>query len=560
MQLVDTRRLTGKSLLGEVPLVLVELALDEHESLEAVTRTYLEELARMREALGLPGQVALVSRPHRGGAVLAYPERIDTLLADAEISEWAAESAAARLGGHEPLPLEPKLAEISAMRVAQASPNLVALEAACLARGLPFLWDDELVSVGEGTTCLTFPRADVPVPADIALGTARAVPTAMVTGTNGKTTSSRLLAWMARAEGHVVGLTSSDGALVDDDVLASGDFTGPAAARLVLRDRRVTFAVLETARGGILRRGLARSRCDVALLTNVSADHLGGYGVDDLADMTAVKAVVARAAEKAVVLNAADPSLLTLATSLKSEVVFFADCDARPETRAAIDAHRADGGAVTFTRAGEIVHARGAHETSIFAADRAPITYGGSARYNVENALGATAAALAAGLSVGAVSRALATFGPTENPGRGEVLEKDGVFVVLDFAHNAEGARALRALVDSLRARNQGRLTVIAGSPGDRSDDDIRGLARAVLDMRPDHVVVRELSHYLRGRSLGEIPELFRSVVEPAGVPFAEVASEVAGIDRALESARPGDVIALLAHVDRDDVRTRLRA
>jgi UDP-N-acetylmuramyl tripeptide synthase len=413
--------------------------------------------------------------------------------------------------------------------------------------------------VGEGSTCLVFPRGDVPAPTDVALDAARAVPTAMVTGTNGKTTSSRLLAWMARAEGHVVGLTSSDGALIDDEVLASGDFTGPAAARLVLRDRRVTFAVLETARGGILRRGLARSRCDVALLTNVSADHLGGYGVDDLADMTAVKAVVARAAEKAVVLNAADPSLLALAKTLNAELVFFADGDDRPETRATIDAHRARGGAVTFTRAGEIVHARGEHETSIFAVDRAPITYGGSARYNVENALGATAAALAMGLSVNAVIRGLATFGPAENPGRGEVVEKDGVHVVLDFAHNAEGARALRALVDSLRARDAGRLTVIAGSPGDRSDDDVRALARAVLEMRPDHVLVRELSHYLRGRSLGEIPALFRGVVEPAGVPFAEVESEVAGIDRALASARPGDVIALLAHVDRDEVRGRLR-
>lgn len=560
MQLVDTRRLTGRNLLGEVPLVLVELALEESESLATVTRVYVEELTRMREALGIEGEVLLLSRPHAGGAVLGYPEKIDTLLADAEISEWAAESAAARLAKGAPLPLEPKLGEISAMRASQESPNLLALEAACRTRGLPFLWDDELVTVGEGQTSLTFPRSSVPALSDVSIDDARAIPTAMVTGTNGKTTSSRLLAWMARCEGHVVGLTSSDGALVDDEVLASGDFTGPAAARLVLRDRRVTFAVLETARGGILRRGLARSHCDVALLTNVSADHLGGYGVDDLADMTAVKAVVARAAEKSVVLNAADPSLLALAGTLSTEIVFFADCEARPETAAAIDAHRARGGSVVFTRAGEIVHARGLNETPIFAVDRAPITYGGSARYNVENALGATAAALSAGLSLRAVAQALATFGPAKNPGRGEVVEKHGAFVVLDFAHNAEGARALRALVDGLRAKSAGRLTVIAGSPGDRSDEDIRGLARAVLDMRPDRVLVRELTHYLRGRSLGEIPELFRAIVEPAGVPFAVVESEVAGIDQALVSARPGDVVALLAHVDRDEVADRLRA
>jgi len=213
-------------------------------------------------------------------------------------------------------------------------------------RALPLLWDDEHVSIGEGSRSACWPRAALPDVADVPWQDLGAIPVALVTGTNGKTTSTRLLARMAREAGFRVGAASSDEISIGTQVVQNGDWTGPAAARIVLRDTGVDFAVLETARGGILRRGLAVESCDAALITNISDDHLGSYGVDDLAAMTRVKAVVADAVRPAgtVVLNAHDEKLVALASSLDRAVVFFANLDRDdPAARAVIAGARARG-------------------------------------------------------------------------------------------------------------------------------------------------------------------------------------------------------------------------
>jgi cyanophycin synthetase len=563
VQLVDARRLTGKNILGERPLVIVELALDAGETVPAARTAYGVELARMRTALGLTGEVSLVTRPHHGGVVFGYAAPMDTMLAHAEASEWAAESAVKISSGHAASELEPKRLEIAAMLAKLENPRFARLEDACRAKGIPFLWDDEAISLGEGRTSHTYPLGSLPGPEDVAWNELSSIPTLMVTGTNGKTTSARLVAFMARQAGFVVGLTSSDGALVNDEVLASGDFTGPAAARLVLRDTRVDVAVLETARGGILRRGLAIDDCDVALLTNISADHLGGYGIDDLAAMTEVKTVCARAATKAVVLNALDPSLLALVPILPVPVILFADLEAHPEGARLLTAHaetcRKSGHEATtvFTQNGQFVLSRGDEETRVPVRE-VPITFGGAARYNVENALGAIGAAVALGLPEAAWLSGLRAFGPRDNPGRGDVVEMGGTRFVLDYAHNPEGAEALASLLAGLKLHEEGRLTVVAGSPGDRSDADIVAFAESIVAMKPDKVLVRELPNYLRGRALGDVPALFRRVVEGAGIAFGLVQDEADAIDRCVQDARPGDLVAIFPHVDREEVAARL--
>lgn len=564
MQLVDARRLTGKNILGARPLVIVELALDAGDTVPSAQAAYLAELGRMRAALGLTAEVSLVTRPHHGGVVFGYAAPLDTMLAHAEASEWAAESAVKLVSGLAVSELEPKRLEISAMLARLENPRVALLEDACRAKRIPFLWDDEAISLGEGRSSRTYPLASLPAPEEVAWDALSSVPTVMVTGTNGKTTSSRLLAFMARKAGFVVGLTSSDGALVNDEVLASGDFTGPAAARLVLRDTRVDFAVLETARGGILRRGLAIDDCDVALLTNISADHLGGYGIDDLAAMTEVKTVCARAATKAVVLNALDPSLLALVPDLTVPVILFADVEAHPEGARALAAHaetcREAGHEATtvFTQNGQLVLSRGDQEMASIPVREVPITFGGAARYNVENALGAIGAAVALGLPEAAWLSGLREFGPRDNPGRGDVVAMGRTRFVLDYAHNPEGAQALASLLSGLKRHEEGRLTVVAGSPGDRSDADIVAFAESIVAMKPDKVLVRELPSYLRGRALGDVPELFRRVVEGAGVAFDLVQDEVDAIDRCVRDARAGDLVAIFPHVDREQVATRL--
>jgi UDP-N-acetylmuramyl tripeptide synthase len=449
------------------------------------------------------------------------------------------------------------------------NPNMLALEAEAKRRSLPFFWDDEAVSVGAGARSAVWPRHHVPAVGDVAWGDLGSIPIALVTGTNGKTTSTRLLARVVREAGIRVGWSSSDGIVIGDRQIEEGDWTGPVAARTVLRSKDVDLAVLETARGGILRRGLAMDWCDAALITNVSEDHGGGYGIDDLAAMTRVKAVPAVAVRKSgrVVLNANDARLVALSKTLDPEVVFFADLDHEASARPVVDAHRAAGGRVVIAEAGLVQSAHASASTSLMRVDEIPITYGGAAEHNVENALAVVAMAGALGLNGAAIVRGLRAFQPGDNPRRGDVLERGGVRVMLDFGHNPEGIRKLMRLVSSLRAGPSGppggRLFVSAASAGDRSDHEINEMARRIAEAKPFKITVRELGGYLRGRLPGAVPRLFqRSLVahgiDPNAIAIAD--SEVASLEKALAEAQPGDFIVVLIHLEREEVLPFLAA
>jgi UDP-N-acetylmuramyl tripeptide synthase len=577
MRLVDARRLTGPNHLARSPLVIVELALEGAERVADAASAYTVELARMRVAVGFPGDVPLVTRPHAGGVVFGYEAPVDVMLACAEMSEWAAESARDVLAGREARPLLPKSVEVLAILARDRNPRLLALAAAARERGLPLLWDDELVSVGAGRRSVVFPLRDLPEVASIdwaALGTIRTV---LVTGTNGKTTSSRMLARVAAESGLSVGTTSTGGITIGATVLEDGDWTGPAAARIVLRHPEVELAVLETARGGILRRGLAVETCDAALVTNVSDDHIGLYGIDDVGAMAEVKGVTARAVRPGgtAALNASDAHLVALAHDLACDVTLFADLEAASGTSAAhavIAAHRARGGRVVFTRAGAIVAAEGeapGAERTIARVESLPVTFGGAARHNVENALGVVAVAEALSLSDDVIARGLQAFTMQDNPGRGQVVERDGVTIFLDFGHNPEGVRAVMKLVSTLRREaeaktlRRGSLTIVTGSPGDRSDQEIIDVACILHEERPDRVFVRELGEYLRGRAPGDVPALYRKTLVDRGFApeaFAVVDSEVDALARALHGAHPGDFVAVLVHLDHAEVQAFLAA
>lgn len=580
MHLVDARRITGPNHLARTPLVIAEIGLAAPEAVTEARAAFTRELGRMRVALGLPSDVAVITREHRGGAVFAYEAPIDEMLAHAEASEWAVLSACELLASRPALPLEPKLAEVAQLLAEGRSPRMLALAAAAKAHDLPFVWDDELVTLGAGRGSQSFPRGVLPEVAEVAWASLRNIPTALVTGTNGKTTSSRLLARIAAEGGAKVGASSTGGIAVGTEMVEEGDWTGPAAARIVLRRTDVDLAVLETARGGILRRGLAVDACDVALVTNVSDDHLGLYGIDDLAAMTEVKAVVLHAvrAGGTAVLNAHDARLVALAPSLGCEVTLFADLDGHAAVddatmeaaRAVVLAHRAQGKRVVLARDGMLVVAHGAEEVELTPVAELPITFEGTARYNVQNVLGAVGAAHALGVAHDAIVRGVRGFAMHDNPGRGQLAERDGVSVFLDFGHNAEGVRAVMQLVAALRVKRAAstpsgsrpsRLTVVTGSPGDRTDQEIIDTARALWASRPDRVLVRELGDYLRGRAPGDVPGLFRTTLLALGMPeasFAVVASEVEALERAFADAAPGDFVAVLVHIDHTEVQAFL--
>jgi cyanophycin synthetase len=579
MRLVDARRLTGPNHLSRAPLVIVEIAFEPSESAGAACDAYRAQLGRMRAAFGLPAGVAVLARMHQGGAVFGYEAPVDTMLACAEMSEWAVESAAEVLAGRPACSIEPKRGVIAAVLERDRNPRLVALAAEAHRRNIPLLWDDDVVSLGTGKRSQTFPKAEMPDPAAVAWDELGSIPCVLVTGTNGKTTSSRLLARIASEAGLRVGTTSTDGITVGSELLEDGDWTGPAAARIVLRRTDVDVAVLETARGGILRRGLAVDTCDAALITNVSDDHIGLYGIDDVEAMAEVKGVVARAVVPSgtAVLNASDPRLVRLGPELECKVTFFADLDgpaggpadeAREEARAVIATHRASGGRAVFTRAGDVVSATGSEpsgEEVLARVDALPITFGGAARYNVENLLGAVGVAQALQLGTPAIAAALAGFGMSDNPGRGQVVVRNGVTVLLDFGHNPEGVRAVMQLVGALRTAadpgGKGKLIVVTGSPGDRSDQEIIGVARILAEAKPDRVFVRELGEYLRGRQPGDVPALYRRSFLELGLPadsFAVALSEVDALTRAFATGTPGDFIAVLVHLEIKEVQAFL--
>jgi UDP-N-acetylmuramyl tripeptide synthase len=546
MKLVDSRRLTGPNLYASSPGVIAEVACDDPARAIALVRA---ELARMLDALGIAAEVH--TRVFGAGAEIFFTASVDVLLPATEVNEWAVASAASLLAGGPASPLEPARATLTAAIDAARRPALLALVAAARAHRIPVLIDDDQVSLGHGRHGVSFPAGAIPDPADVAWSSLGSIPIALVTGTNGKTTTTRLVARIARVAGLHVGNTSSDGVAIDEQLVLRGDWSGPDAARVVLRRPDVDIAVLEIARGGILRRGLAVEACDAALITNVSDDHLASYGVDDVATMVRVKAVVARGA-RIVVLNAGDPSLVELAPALSARVVWFGgDGEAEP-----IASHVAAGGEAWYARAGQIVHARGASTHAVAAIADVPITFGGKAQYNVDNALAAAALAAACGLSEAAIARGLREFmsSRADNPGRGNLLDVAGVKLLIDFGHNPAAVRGVLELARALVGA--GQLFVGVGLPGDRRDEEILAVAAELAAARPAHVFVHDLAGYLRGRAAGAIPALVTGAL--GDVPATITTSELASVRAAIAHAHAGDLVLVLAHTD-DTVLDALR-
>jgi len=451
-------------------------------------------------------------------------------------------------------------------------PQVQALYAAAQQHGVSFSVDDEQASVGSGAGARCWPLADVPDVATLDWAAVRDVPTVLVTGSNGKTTTVRLVAAMCRAAGLATGWSCSDGVWVARDLdtreLAAGDYTGPAGARLVVRDPMVQAAVLETARGGMLRRGVAVTRANVAVITNISDDHFGEYGVHSLEDLARVKSIVVRALgrDARLVLNADDPSLVALAAALSIEhdtpIVWFSTLHTHACVEAGVAAH-GDGATI---RDGHLLLARDGVWRDAGAIADFPITAGGVARHNVANALAAALGASCAGVSLVAVQAALRSFGRDQhdNAGRLEVLQVGGVTVVVDYAHNPAG---LQALCETAAALPAARRLLVIGQAGDRDDVQLRALAPAAWSVTPfARVLVKEMAEMQRGREPGAVATCIRDAFVAAGAPPAAVIivpSEIEAAHEALRWAAAGDLVVFTAHVQRAHVGAyfaRLRA
>jgi cyanophycin synthetase len=522
-----------------------------------------------------------VARRHAGGVSLALAAPVDQLFVATEVNEWAlcATVAAADPAGTGALEaallaelLEDAaegaqvvppvleegaaLARLAELAAREARPALRALIGVAHARALPHVLDDDTLTLGAGSGGCDFSVAALPPPAAVPWDELHDVPTAIVTGSNGKTTTVRLLAACALEHGWPSAFCCTDGVFFEGAARASGDYSGPEGARRVIRERGAQAAVIETARGGILRRGLAISRACVAVVTNISADHFGEYGIDDLAGLADVKLTVAGvlSADGLLVLNADDAQLVAKSDALARRFGripplgwFALDAD-HPRLRA----HRSGGGSTCGVRDGRLLLQHDGRETDLGAARALPLTIDGSATYNIANLAGAALAAAGLGIPPAVIAGVFARFGANfrDNLGRMMRFERDGVCILVDYAHNPDGMRGLLRVAEHLRTPG-GRLGTLLGQAGNRRDSEVEALAGVVAGFHPELVVVKEDEAHLRGRDPGEVPRLIHAALRRAGLPAAALPirkSELEAVDCALEWARPGDVLALPVH------------
>ncbi len=552
----DSRRLTGANLYFDGAGAALETAPGMAVDAGMLQR-WRDRVVQARDALGWPPG-AIVVRTHATGASLAFEAPFDQLYVATEVNEWGLYSALGLHAGDAPVDEDAELPrphvahfdddealrQLHALATAEAKPSLRALAETARVRGVPAHADDEVLSLGEGEAAQAWPLAALPAIDAVPWQDLRAIPKAVVTGSNGKTTTVRLLADMLGAHGLRAGYSSTDGLFVDGALVEAGDYSGPVGARTVLRDPRVQSAVLETARGGLLRRGLVADDARVAVVTNISADHFGEYGIHSLDDIAAVKLVVAKslAADGLLVLNADDAMLVAHAPPGRRTGWFALDVgDAAARGLPACGVR--DGRLV-------LVLADGEHDLGVVA--EMPLSVGGAARYNIANIAAASLAASALGIAPATIADVLARFGArnADNPGRLQRWTLGDVEVLLDYAHNPDGLQGLLDVAAGLR--RGGRLALLLGHAGNRLESDFRALAAVAAAARPDRVWLKDIGgDYLRGRASGDVALILRDALHAAGMDEADLPvclDEAEAARQALAWARAGDLLVLPVH------------
>ena len=384
------------------------------------------------------------------------------------------------------------------------------------------------------------------------------IPIVSITGTNGKTTTTRMISKILADQQLLVGMASTDGIYINQKLWVKGDTTGPESARTILRHPDVQVAVLETARGGILKAGLGYDYADVAVISNVSNDHLGQYGIETLEDIAHVKSLVAEVVKphSYVVLNADDPHVVNMAQRTKGRVIFYSI----EKDNIHVRKHLGIGGTAVFVRRGIISICQGSQSFRICSVKQIPVTWGGKANHNVYNALAAVAAGWALGLSAGAISRSLKNFSSdaVHNRGRLNLYELDGVRVFIDYGHNAAG---IQEVAKTLKQFKSGSLVGCITVPGDRPDDSIREVAR-IAAQGFQRLIIREDAD-LRGRIPGEIAQIIYDEAVKSGMnpnKIKIVLSEKDAFRYGLDSCVPGDTFVMFyEHIEPIEEEIRMR-
>jgi len=377
-------------------------------------------------------------------------------------------------------------------------------------------------------------------------GSTSRIPIIAITGTNGKTTTTRLLAHMARMKGYKVGYSTSDGVYIQNQLLMKGDCTGPASAEFVLKDPTVNFAVLECARGGLLRAGLGFKKCDIAIVTNVAADHLGLKGIHTIEQLAKVKGVIPETVlpEGTAILNADDELVYAMRKNLDCNVALFSMDENNPHIKAM---QKLDGLCAVYEN-GFITICRGEWKLRVIKAVNVPLTYGGRAKFMIQNVLPVVLAAYIRGFTINDMKAALETFMPSasQTPGRLNMFEFKDFTILLDYAHNPAGMRALQQFVDNIDATK--KVGIIAGI-GDRRVEDNNEMGSIAAEMF-DEIIIRQ-DKRLRGKTETELIKMLDDGIKmkDPNIKTTIIPSEREAILHAVKTAEKGSLIVLCSDV-----------
>jgi UDP-N-acetylmuramyl tripeptide synthase len=555
LELDEARRLTGPNLLWDLPGGILDVFITGIDKKKVVDQWQLW-VSKLLADFGWQQQTTY--RLHSEGANLALSAPMDSLYCACDLAELAWDCCVAELTDDVLPNWQQRLIELREELSEELNPAMISLMQAAQKQGVSCIVDDDDVSLGMGKSSQTWPSRALPALADLQWQQYQDIPRAFITGTNGKSTSVRLASHIAKAAGFVAGVTSTDFIRVGDDIIDTGDYSGPGGARMLLRDPRTELAFLEVARGGILRRGIPIDSVNAALITNVASDHLGQYGINTVAELAQTKFVVAKGldASGTLVLNADNQLVIEQSLQLDKEICWYSTNEFNP----LVQSQLTTGKAAVFIRNQHIIYAFDNEEEQIQSLEHVPMTLNGAAEHNVENALGVVGLCKALNLPTQAIREGLQNFGSNaeDNPGRGNIYEINGVKVLVDFAHNEHSMRAIVKTINQLPAK---RKIAMFSHAGDRSDDDICNLTAAVTELDASLYIVSELERYLRGREIGDVPKVASEYLRQQSIPSEHIQyanNPLEGTKVALDFAQPGDVVLLFVLSDREQIHDYL--
>jgi len=565
LMLDDSRRLTGPNIFSDLPGAVMDVIFSNVNHDTVVTtwqrhvQSYLDALHWHDESIYYR---IFANADGTLGASLMLTAPIDVLYSATDINEAAWATVCAELLGTSPPDFTQQLQHLNQLIATESKPALLQLQAAARQQHSPFLSDDDELSVGYGASAQTWAVDAIPSVESIHWDTITNIPLALITGTNGKSTSVRLTASVLQADNKIAGTTSTDFIKVGDRILDHGDYSGPGGARALLRHPDVDIAILEVARGGILRRGLGVEQANVALITNVAADHLGQYGINTVADLIETKFVVQRALNKngTLVLNADDNGVVAYAKQAQLQQQCTLYWFSESSDNAMIQNELAHAGHAVFVKHNQLILFSEGQWIEVAHLNDIPITLQAAARHNVQNCLGVTGLCHALGINPEHIATGLTSFSsdPGANPGRSNLFEFNDCKVLIDFAHNEHGYTAMAKTMNNLPAK---RRLIMLAQAGDRSDEAIRAMTAIACSTRPDKIIICKLTDYLRGRPDGEIEIIMKNEILHHGLTtdiIQQVPNTLDGVNYALEWAQPGDLLFLQVLTDRERIFERM--